>query len=287
MTSPTTGPSARLFRPGPASQQEQGTPIAVILPGQVAGRSADAAAKLLASDGVRAIAVEYFPREGGHCGLVAVDVVHVARTIRAAIASNRLLRTPVVLVGHSRGCELAFLLAAHLDHVVGIAAASPSAVVNAAMRSVHMSFDEAAWLVDGEPIPYFRGRYRFREYVRFFGTRRLVQSGRFRGWSRTTASRIPVPVGSCQVLLQYGDDDHFWPSAAFVKQMADDRTEVRRYRRCGHLGLFPGVLPGDEPPATVAESMATHVDFGGSPGASREAARESYRVVLNFVRSLR
>lgn len=285
----TARPVARLLQ---ASAEERANlPVAVVLPGQPAGCSATEAAQRLADDGINAIAVDYFARAGENVELASVEVLEVAEAIAFAVSGGGLEWRPLVLVGHSRGTELAFLLETHLSRVVGIANSSPSAVVNSAMRSAHISFDEPAWLIDGVPPSYFRGRYWAGEYARLFMTGQLDQRRRFNGWPQETRSVLPELPSNLRVLLQYGDDDRFWPSADFVRRLRTTAcslcsVETVRYRGCGHMGLFPGSTPGCEARATLLETMGVGVGFGGTKEANRSAADESYRRVLRFIRAL-
>jgi hypothetical protein len=204
------------------------------------------------------IPLEYFDR--------AIDWLH-ART-----------RQPVVLIGESRGAELALLLASRRADVVGVVAFAPSSAVWQAPAFTRDEPVRAAWTLGGRPLPHLRdapdsGLTSVERFVRTLA----------RG---AGAAAIPVERIRARVLLVAGDDDRIWPAGAMADSIAararrhgGPAVQVLRYPDAGHLLMGPG--PGRE--RFVAGNWV--VEFGGTEAGKRAARDDAWARTLAFLRA--
>lgn len=185
----------------------------------------------------------------------------------------------VVLMGESRGAELALLVASRRADVAGVVAFAPSSAVWQAPRFSPQEPIGAAWTVGGRPVPYLidAGDSASSGVERFV---RTLARG-------TGDAGIPITQVRGRVLLVAGGDDRIWPSipmadslAARARRAGGPAVDVLRYPDAGHLLMGPG--PGRE--RFVGGGWV--VEFGGTAAANRTARDDAWARTLAFLDTL-
>ncbi len=235
-----------------------GTGVAgmVWLGGSGGGWPRGAGGSILASRGVDTIEVAYFGPDGlpGTLRRVPVEVAVGAAAALEQACSRRM--RPVVL-GVSRGSELALLAASHYpDCFAGAVGVVPAAAVHGALGSSG-GVPGAAWTLREQPVP----------------------------------ARTPIPVERIPgpLLLLSAGDDRLWPSPRYAAEAMALRTATHPNDRhlcfpdAGHTFFTVPGLPRIEPPAERPHPVTGRpMHLGGSRGANARAAQEAWKALLSF-----
>jgi pimeloyl-ACP methyl ester carboxylesterase len=227
--------------------------------------------RVLASAGATALSMRWF---GGAGQPASVDRVPL-ETFDDALATLHERCERLVVVGSSRGAEVALLLGAlhpEIDAVVGLA---PSSVVWAALSGERPQ--RSSWTLAGEPLPFVPYDDEWDtdteppEYVGLY--RRSLEKYA----DRVPAARLPVERIAGDVLLVAGGDDRVWPAVDFAADIAQRRgahalaTRLVTHDPAGHRVVLPG-----EQPAAGGARMAR----GGTDDADAELGRLAWPEVL-------
>lgn len=255
-------------------------PAVIVLNGSNGGFPSSSLGRALADEGHATLLLAYFasPDASSAAGLPTrlqgITLEYFDRAINWLQARTR---QPVILIGESRGAELALLLASRRKDVAGVVAFAPSSVV---WQAPGVSADvpvQAAWTLGGRPLPYLRDAT----------DSGLTSVERF---ARTLArgagaAAIPIEQIRGRVLLVAGDDDRIWPSgsmadsiSAKARRKGGPELQVLHYPNAGHLLMGPG--PGRE--RFVAGDFV--VEFGGTEAGNRAARDDAWARTLAFLR---
>lgn len=289
------GLSATLFTPATAGPY----PLVIVLNGSGGGTPEQRAA-LFAAQGYQALALAYFNAPGRPEHISATPLEYFKHALDWASATLQPRNGFIAIVGHSRGGELALLLAAtfpqQISAVIGYV---PSAVVHGTLRAGRPDEprDAAAWSWRGQPLrniwqknPYAdwtafdkppQPRADIRQAPAFVNVERDAQS--------LEAARIPVENIAGPLLLISGSDDGFWPSSAYCSRIAQQLAAINHpwpvehqfNQDAGHAITFP-FLPTTEI-AKVHPVAGVVIDGGGTPVANARANRISWQRVLAFL----
>jgi dienelactone hydrolase len=220
------------------------------------------------------IALEYFERAADYCG-------------RQPEFGN--LR--IVLMGRSRGAELALQLAASCRRFHGVIATSPSHVLWPGMGGAN-----PAWTYHGEPLPFVHNRAESAPKAKVDqvvdGKPYMIMRDHsfFHLTDNPTAERATIAVEDVNgpILLFSGKDDMLWPSAFFADRI-EERARTRGFRFSVENVQYEGVghdfpLPGQ--PATlraIFPGAAAGVAYGGSADLIERAASDRWQRILEFL----
>lgn len=268
------GVVGRLFLPPGAD----GVPGLVILSGSNGGLGGPSAAALLTGHGIATLALAHWRYPGTPDQLRDIPIEVVGRGCdwlrrQHGVADRR----PTVL-GISRGGELALLAGAYLADHVGHVVSDVGSGVPWGAWGPGTDVNETAWTFRGEPVAQM--------YEDAGDPNRYVDDP---DWVART--EIPVERCSGRVLLLSADDDQVWPSTRFseiarrraLRNGAGDRVEHVVHQGAGHgSGAPPGypILEG-----TVREPDGGSFSFGGTRLADQAARRDSWRRLIELVRS--
>lgn len=180
----------------------------------------------------------------------------------------------VVLMGQSRGAELALLLGTRRPDVAGVVAFSPSSWVWHAIGAP----DAAAWTERGAAVPFRTSA----------NGPSLSPYEQFAQAPAMAGARIPVERIRGPVLLLSSTSDGLWPAATYADEIA---ARLRRNRRkvenlkfadASHLlmGTGPGITRFQIPGTTMT------FDFGGTAAGTERARREAWSAAKRFLAAL-
>lgn len=243
-------------------------PTGVLVLAGSSGRVEEDRCRLLADQGITAASYRWF---GDTVDLVPLESFEEP----LALLHERCDR--LVVLGTSRGAEVALLLGALHPEIDAVVAISPSDVVWAGLGGERPQ--RSAWTRAGEPVPFvpYDDDWVPGEddgpptYVGMY----LQSLERF--GDRVPAARIPVERIAGDVVLAAGGGDALWPSRLFAERIEQRRslagraTTVVTHPTAGHRV----VLPGETPPPPRAD-----VAHGGTPETDAELGRRLWPVLL-------
>ena len=189
----------------------------------------------------------------------------------------------IVVMGLSRGAELALLLASQRRDIRGVIAFSPASHVWGAPADLYRGtkFDRAFWSLDGRPLPFQVNRPDFNVPVRqWFAKAPIVDAA---------AIRVEDIAGPTLLLSSTSDGE--WPASDYANEIAarlkaknfSYQVINRQYDDASHLLMGYGSAP------TKLKVPGTSyvIDFGGSPEGTRRARDAAWATSKSFLRKLR
>ncbi|MCX4967477.1 acyl-CoA thioesterase [Streptomyces sp. NBC_00654] len=244
------------------------------------GRVERERARLLAGQGVAALAIRWFGGPGqppGICEIPLETFTDAVGLLRSGGARR------IVVLGASKGAEAALLTAVHDARVDVVVALSPTSRVWCNVGPGHDGERlpyRSSWTWRGQPVPFVpmddswpaaqpsSGPIAVREWYELSG----------RTFSRLVpAAEIPVEKARADLLLVAGGDDAMWPSLPFAEQLARRRRSagapVRLISRqdAGHRPRLPGEGPA---------SASPHFHHGGTPEADALLGAAAWPCIL-------
>ncbi len=253
----------------------------VMLNGSDGGYPSRAAAADLAAAGHPVLALAYFrgygpPIEGLPDNLANIDVAYIGRGVDW-LSSHVGTSRPLVVMGLSRGAELALLTATIRPRITGVVAFSPSSVRWSAANDP--SGLAPAWVRAGRAFPYAARPARSNaDFGRLLANPAIVR--------RAT---IPVERIKGHILLVSSRSDNIWPSA-YMADRIEARLRRARFRHpvtnlqfddASHLLMGPG-------PGVVNFAQGnSRIWFGGSEEGTRTARDAAWAEVKRFLAALR
>jgi uncharacterized protein len=268
---------------GVLCEPEGGSQTGVLVVSGSSGRVLRDRARILAEQGLAALAIRWFGGPGQRTGIweLPLETFTGAVDFLSARGARR-----IGIIGTSKGAEAAMLTAIRDPRVDAVVAVSPTAQVwgnvgpgpDGELTPYHSS-----WTWGGEPLPFvpyddswwdtapprprpIRGLYELSEKT-------------FAG--RVAPAAIPVEQTRAELLLVAGGEDRMWPSMTYALRLAERRRTAGRTVRlishgdAGHRILFPG-----EPGHRASEAF----DYGGSEEADRRLGTQAWPSVVGALR---
>ncbi|MFJ1757006.1 acyl-CoA thioester hydrolase/BAAT C-terminal domain-containing protein [Kitasatospora sp. NPDC088134] len=250
-----------LLEPAPGTATGAGV---LVLSGS-SGRIERVRARLLAEQGLLALAVRWFGGPGQPPGICEVP-------LETFVAAVDLLRERgagrIGILGASKGAEAALLTAVRDPRVDAVVGLSPTSLVWCNLGPGHDGRERpyrSCWTWRGEPVPFVpMDETWFAELPDTEGP--VAVRGSYGRSERTFVDRldaaaIPVERAAADLLLVAGGDDAMWSSLRYAEELAARRRAAGRPVRviarhdAGHRLRFPG-----EGPAAPSEVY----DYGGT-----------------------
>ncbi|TWV45537.1 acyl-CoA thioesterase [Streptomyces misionensis] len=257
----------------------RGTGAGVLVLAGSSGRIERERARLLARQGIAALAIRWYGGRGQPPGICEVPL----ETFTAGVGflrDNGARR--VGILGLSKGAEAALLTAVREPRVDVVVALSPTSLVwcnvgpgrDGAERPYRSS-----WTWRGRPLPF----------VPMDGSWTPAEPAdgpvAVRGWyerserafaERLPAAEIPVERARADLLLVVGGDDEMWPSLPFARRLAERRpVRLITHDDAGHRPRLPG-----EGPFTPSPRFR----HGGTPEADALLGESAWPHILDALR---
>ena len=257
------------------------TTTGVVVLGGSSGRIDISRAKILANEGVSALALQWFGGEGQVPGICEIP-------LETFFAANDYLVEQgcrhIVYVGTSKGAEASRLAAVHDPRIDVVTAISPSSVVwgNIGPGRDGISWPErSSWSLKGIPMPFVPADTNWaREYVDgLVSYRGLFEKSLETFESEIDAATIPAEKASADLLLVAGGDDALWPSLAFATSIVRRRSEAGKTTDlislpdAGHRVL----LPGEKTPRSALHA------HGGGEEANSKLGQKAWKLIRELL----
>lgn len=228
---------------------------AVLVLAGSSGRIDEARVRTLSEVGAIALGLRWFGGEGQPSGICEVPLETFAPALDLLAAHD----LPLVIVGASKGAEVALLLAVFDPRVRAVAAFAPTDVVWANIgtgRDGRDSPPRSSWSQAGRPLPFVPLVLEWqpdRDPPAFLGW--YLRSRQVYA-EEVAQARIALEQFDGHVLLVAGGDDRVWDSAPAARRIQAHRAEVGRpttvviHPHAGHRTPLPG-----EPPVAAGQAM--------------------------------
>lgn len=269
----------------------------IVVPGSDGGIP-ESIAERIAKNGYPALALGYFGCEGRPSLLEDIDLEYFKEAVEAFKVSYE----KIVLLGYSRGGELALILGACFpDLLDGIIAFAPSSNVNGGFPHPN----RPAWRLKGQPLPAFhkgvmsdRDDFLEREDLQLacktgvipfhqnteqdpYVVTDLFLLRKLQG----AQAKIPVENIRCPLLIVAGEQDKIWPSARYCREIrqrldAAASTISRKfliYPEAGHGIIAPYEAPVYHPLGGF------WCVLGGTPAANQQASESAWIQVMELI----
>jgi dienelactone hydrolase len=250
-------------------------PGILLLGGSEGGRPNGRLPDFLASNGWAVLAVAYFRDKGLPPSLQMIPLEYFDAPL-AWMNHNANIRPGGVLVmGGSKGAELALLLASKRPAIRAVIAVAPSSVVWVGMQDSGWPADSlSSWTFHGKPVPFLPLDYcrRFDTHDPLAAVKLLKAALDQKELVKKTSIRVEKINGP--ILLLSGKADEIWPSA----QMADALCE--RLRTKHFRFKYENVQYAD-----AGHTLHEHGNFGGTPEGNAKAGSDAKLRILAFLRA--
>lgn len=293
------GLAATLFSPpGPGPY-----PAVIVLSGSDGGMHEEAAA-LLASHGYASLALAYIQGPNAAQGipryLVNIPLEYFERAIKWLQEQNYIDEHKVIVLGHSRGGELALLLGTVFPQIRAVIADSPASTMNCGITT--RAVDKPSWLYRNLPFPYLKLSFTIPDIINLiwkqitrtpFALKPFFMKA-LRQQDEVRKATIPVEKIQGPILLISGQDDQAWPSDIFAEQVIERLKQHHHphyykhltYEDAGHLMCAPYGHPF-LPPMLRFSVGSLLCDGGGKPQKQAQATVHSWHQILAFLQRVK
>ena len=251
----------------------QGSPkkLGVLVLGGSDGGVPSRRARLIAERGYPVLALAYFKTERTPQYLDMIPLEYFDEPIEWLKKNRHMQGGGLVVVGESKGAELALLLASRKPEISGVVAFVPSAVVFQGMPK-NFRPPRSSWSHRGEPLPFVP--YDFKNLP---DQEDILSIYRNSLKQQEAVRRALIPVGSTRgpILLFSAADDRMWPSAEMSAMIM---------RTLGEQGFgYPFEHVTYE---YAGHTMTEHYMMGGTEEGNRRARIDSAEKMHLFLDKL-
>ncbi|MCX4679305.1 acyl-CoA thioesterase [Streptomyces sp. NBC_01433] len=259
--------------------------IGVLVLAGSSGRIERARARILAAQGITALAIRWFGGPGQSPGICEIPLETFVRAVDL-LRSNGARR--IGILGTSKGAEAALLTAVHDPRVDVVIALSPTSRVWCNVGPGHDGEQHpyrSSWTWRGQPLPFVPLDDSWTATQPSGGPvaiRKWYELSERTFTHLVPPAEIPVEKARADLLLVAGGDDAMWPSLRFAEQLAHRRRSagapVRLIARhsAGHRPRLPGESPALASP---------HFQYGGTPEADALLGAAAWPHILDALGS--
>lgn len=208
------------------SKSDQPRKAVIILGGSEGGKhwsSNTAYVQQLLDDGYCVLILAYFHAPGLPDDLREIPLEYFEKTFEWLATQEQVITDEYAVFGHSRGGELALLLASRYPQIKTTIALAPSSVLFPS--SPHGFFDllsgqHSAWSYQGEPLPFVPWPISF-QYIPSLVTlrQREMFEQALRNDGEVKSAVIPIEQAHGPVLCMSSSHDEIWPSPLMCDQI--------------------------------------------------------------------
>ncbi|HTB79372.1 MAG TPA: acyl-CoA thioester hydrolase/BAAT C-terminal domain-containing protein [Opitutaceae bacterium] len=249
----------------------------LFLGGSEGGISVLGTPRFLATNGYPVLCLAYFKAEGLPDSLEMVPLEYCDKAIAWLEANEAIQPGGIVVVGGSKGAELALLLATRHPDIAGVIAIAPSSVVWQGLPKKFWPAPPArsSWSLLQNPVPfvpYDRSRWFnpfdklavYKLYQRSLTQKEAVEK------ATIEVEKIHGPV-----LLLSGNEDALWPSAEMGDAICDRLKEKGFSYKYEHV-KYKG----------AGHTLSEYSMLGGTPEGNKQARIESRNKMLEFLQAI-
>ncbi len=246
----------------------------LFLGGSEGGKSVLGVPKFLATQGFPVLCLAYFKAEGLPDTLEMIPLGYFDKAVAWMENNEKIRPDGIVVVGGSKGAELALLLASKHPEIVGVVAIAPSSVVWQGLPKRFWPTPPArsSWSLLGNPVPFVPYKYSL-----VFNP--LDSLAVYKLYQRSLAQKDAVDKATIEVekihgpvLLLSGHDDQMWPSeemgdaicARLKEKGFNYKYEHLKYKDAGH-------------------TLSEYSILGGTAEGNKQARIESRSKMLEFL----
>ena len=274
----------------------------IIIPGS-GGKVPDVVSQLIASHGYTVLALTYFKADGLPEKLSLIPLEYFQQAMRWLKKQPQVDGNKIALMGHSRGAELALLLAATFPREMN------AVIAYSASNLVYSDFlleQKSAWTYNNTPVPFMlypndeeifeaakKGHITLHKGTiedPFQDTKIFLYAMQMKKFKqRVKEAIIPVENIRCPILILSGNDDKMWPSShsgnSIIERLDLNGSTIKKkhinYSNAGHNLFMPPYFPSIDLPVHIGSGWSL---FGGTPEGNAHARKESWQEVLNFLK---
>ncbi|MEO0531798.1 MAG: acyl-CoA thioester hydrolase/BAAT C-terminal domain-containing protein [Planctomycetota bacterium] len=249
-----------------AGNSERGCGVIVL--GGSEGGVPERYAKAVADEGYAVLALAYFKSPGTPSHLDEIPLEYFDKAVSWFVNTAPMKGKKTVLLGASKGAELALLLASRKREIEGVVAISPSSVVFQGIPEVFWP-PRSSWITSQTPVPFVP--YDISGGIDPNNLRKLYERSLS---NREKASQAAIPVERINgpILLLSGEEDSMWPAST----MADAVTKRLQQKSFKHH--FRHVKYDD-----AGHTLSEYYMLGGTAEGNKTARIDSWRRVFAFV----
>jgi uncharacterized protein len=215
--------------------KESHLPLVVALGGSAGGFLPDKELQSLALEGYAVLSLAYFNVGPLPKNLVNIPLEYFDNAIAWASSQNAVDTTKVLILGVSRGAELALLLASHYSYVKAVVAYAPGCFILPGTIDYRDTTVHSSWSWQGRPLSFAPvSMLESNQHTIHF--RRLIEP--FLSRSDNELYTIPTERAKSAILLLSGTDDQVWP-ASEMATLIDERLKRKRYPHSIRNVIFP------------------------------------------------
>lgn len=228
-------------------------------------------AKLIAENGFPALALAYFKTKRTPEHLDMIPLEYFDQPIEWLKKNKNTQGGRIVVIGESKGAELALLLASRKSDISAVVAFVPSAVVFQGIPK-HYQPPRSSWSYSGEPIPFVP--YDFSNLPDPNNALSIYRNS-LKQQDAVKRALIPVAKIKGPILLFSATDDRIWPSF----EMSD--MIIRTLREQGFTYTSEHITYD-----AAGHTITEHYMMGGTEDGNRKARIDSTERTLSFLNRL-
>ena len=289
----TYGFAAGLFEP--KGVLDPSAPVVIAFSGSEGGiGTGDLYANSLAAEGIPSIGLAYFGFPGLPAELERIPLEYFQRVFQFIATRSELSGRRIVVLGMSRGGELALLLASTFPEVGGVIALSPSPY---SWGDPHSDgTHRASWTYGGLEVPYFKLEGEPDKVTLNGGITAIAQKSQFQAaiGQFPPSQRPSFFLNQIQgpILAIGGREDLIWDSCSMINdaktiatahsQFYDDQFIC--YSGAGHdMSMIPGFVPTG--PRYIHHTLLQMtLALGGTAADTAHAQRATWNKILDYLR---
>jgi uncharacterized protein len=245
--------------------------IGVLILGGSDGGIPSRRAKYLAENGFPSLALAYFKTERTPGYLDMIPLEYFDQPIEWLKKNEHTQGGKIVVIGESKGAELALLLASRKSEISGVVAFVPSAVVFQGIPKDYWP-PRSSWSYKGEPIPFVPY-----DLSNLPDPSNVLSIYRNSLKQKDAVARALIPVNKVQgpILLFSAKDDGMWPSV-------DMSDMIMRALRDQKFSYTHEHITYDD----AGHTMTEYYMMGGTEEGNRKARIDSAERMLSFLNRL-